>query len=382
MKKNLYTLLNVPVGATDEEIKTAYRRLAKLYHPDTQLGAQYADLMSEINAAYDVLQDTKKREAYDIEMGFKSTNDAYKNKMDAGSDADSREKSHSAYENAKAASHENAADFFRKVVFDNEFDKEFFSEIKDELERRTKVKYKRVPYAKGLIITLACTSVFTGIIGAFFSQKLMRDYQRNGDSYKTTIYKEGISFSLGDGIEQLISIMGMPDYVQSDGTCDRYIYGDSYVTIKDSKIVGWDNKGKNLVIYIGKAEEGVKFGLDSSVEELIAAMGTPEKIYNFSVNIDYYYYGSSYAIVKDKRVSGWYSGNVPINVNMGVALSNASFGMNSTMEEVVAAMGTPECLISGVNDDSVTMYYGSSMVSLTQRRVTAWTSGSVALKVR
>lgn len=55
-----YKVLNVPSGATDEEVKKAYRELARKYHPDNYHDNPLADLaqekMKEINAAYDAIQ--------------------------------------------------------------------------------------------------------------------------------------------------------------------------------------------------------------------------------------------------------------------------------------------------------------------------------------
>lgn len=63
MTKNPYEMLGVPSTATDEEIKKAYRRLAKKYHPDANPGDKSAvQKMSEINAAYDQL--THKKDSY------------------------------------------------------------------------------------------------------------------------------------------------------------------------------------------------------------------------------------------------------------------------------------------------------------------------------
>ncbi len=57
--KNPYEVLGVPKNATQEEIKTAYRKLAKQYHPDNYVGNPLADLAAEkfkeINEAYDAL---------------------------------------------------------------------------------------------------------------------------------------------------------------------------------------------------------------------------------------------------------------------------------------------------------------------------------------
>jgi len=64
---NYYEILEVLREATQEEIKTAYRRLALRYHPDKNAGDQEAEnKFKEISAAYRVLADTEKRQLYDL----------------------------------------------------------------------------------------------------------------------------------------------------------------------------------------------------------------------------------------------------------------------------------------------------------------------------
>ncbi|AGF78234.1 Zn finger domain-containing DnaJ-class molecular chaperone [Desulfocapsa sulfexigens DSM 10523] len=63
--KDYYTTLGIDRNATQDEVKRAYRKLARKYHPDINKEATAEGRFKEIGEAYEVLQDVEKRAAYD-----------------------------------------------------------------------------------------------------------------------------------------------------------------------------------------------------------------------------------------------------------------------------------------------------------------------------
>lgn len=90
MNKDLYGILGVSKTATNNEIKSAYRKLARKYHPDLNKdNPSAAEKFKEISCAYDILGDKDKRQKYDnneidaegkptgFGAGFNGTNGGY-----------------------------------------------------------------------------------------------------------------------------------------------------------------------------------------------------------------------------------------------------------------------------------------------------------------
>ncbi|XP_020809339.1 dnaJ protein homolog 1-like [Drosophila serrata] len=65
MCKDYYKILDIERNASSEEVKKAYKRMARRYHPDKNDHPQAEEQFKEVAAAYEILSDKEKREIYD-----------------------------------------------------------------------------------------------------------------------------------------------------------------------------------------------------------------------------------------------------------------------------------------------------------------------------
>src|SRR3954468_17769384 len=66
MAKDYYAILGVPRNADNEQIKKAYRKLARELHPDVNPDPETQERFKEVTAAYEVLSDPQKRQIVDL----------------------------------------------------------------------------------------------------------------------------------------------------------------------------------------------------------------------------------------------------------------------------------------------------------------------------
>lgn len=70
-EEDLYAILQVHPAAEPEIVEAAYRRLARMYHPDVNKSPHAHAIMTRINRAYEILKDPPKRAQYDRECAYR-----------------------------------------------------------------------------------------------------------------------------------------------------------------------------------------------------------------------------------------------------------------------------------------------------------------------
>jgi serine/threonine protein kinase len=109
------------------------------------------------------------------------------------------------------------------------------------------------------------------------------------------------SFTIGSSEEELIAVMGTPKSINDYSSFKVFRYGSSMVTIEGGRVKDYDNDGNLKVRILSTATSKGMFTIGSSEAELIAVMGTPKSINDYS-SFKVFRYGSSMVTIEGGRV--------------------------------------------------------------------------------
>ena len=126
-KRDYYEVLGVDKNATQDQIKSAYRKLAKQYHPDLNKSPDAPEKFKEVQEAYEILGDEQKRKTYD-QFGHAAFDNNGANGFQNGGFNGSKE-------------HDENADKQRKKLADADFP--LFAAAIDQIVRKQNGKYSQ-----------------------------------------------------------------------------------------------------------------------------------------------------------------------------------------------------------------------------------------------
>ena len=213
-RKNYYEILGVSADCTFSEIKSAYRKLARKYHPDVNKAPESVQKFKDISEAYEILSDSLKRQQYDNIFKKQSLN----------------------RENKKSTA--SAGTPYRYSSKSNEeFRKHAFDEVEPELRYRYKKKNynskqnfkSNEDYSGSKPFKDVINNIFDGIAKSK-KEKSAKNNPKNGDDIST-----GIVISLVDsvhGCERIVNVLHKETCPNCSGR--RFINGTKCSVCKGS----------------------------------------------------------------------------------------------------------------------------------------------------
>lgn len=155
-----YRILQVHYLAEPEIIESAYKRLAKKYHPDVNKSEMAEEIMQKLNQAYEVLGDSAKRRQYDLKW-----RDQYNKPHKSDSRKSTYKKNEGSFSDAKAVLDE----YFRNIM-NNRFDYSY--ELTSSIDKKNITREDFINW-QGAVAKVFCLSEYSSKIYEIYRNKLL-----------------------------------------------------------------------------------------------------------------------------------------------------------------------------------------------------------------
>lgn len=192
--------------------------------------------------------------------------------------------------------------------------------------------------------------------------------------------------TLGSTKSDVTKAMGTPrvasiDYHKFVTSWLTYNNSDAFRFDINERVIGWNNTGKSLKVTLGTRNPAAPpVTLGSSLQDVVAAMGTPDILEPGTGDKPYkLVYGKSYIIMSYlEKVMEW-DNRGELKVTMGYKDPLApAFKTGSSIQDVVKAMGTPD----RIGTYSLSFYYGNSCVNFSKEGIVSYYDNKGNLKVQ
>jgi len=155
-------------------------------------------------------------------------------------------------------------------------------------------------------------------------------------------YSTNQDFTIGATLDEVLASMGDPDKMDEYFQWIRLYYGESELCFTDNKLVGYTNKDDNLKINLGSAKPDSYFNMYSTLDQLTAAMGTPDSYNRNSFGDFNLMYDKSLVVLNsDNIVMSWQNTSNNLKLDRRVS-SDSKITLGTPIEEALKIMGSPD----------------------------------------
>jgi hypothetical protein len=403
---NCYKVLGVPDFASIEEIKTAYRKLSKKFHPDVNDGDKFfEERFKEIQYAYETLSDASRKNILDNFL------------KNAGNNFNHRQQRSSSYTEEKKSTAGKSTET-HTPKYDADAVKETIKTFGNKIPAK-RIAGFGLSFLVILIIVLAKLWIKESNRSRYIPNDNPVQYSvPNDNSNQTTtepvystvepstnselrVTMEDLAsqtsggddnhFSVGSTPEEVLHIQGNPSGInkyESMGV-EVWSYGFSTVRFKNGRVNEYQNTSDNLKVTMTASTGGRKggsFTVGSTKEEVLKAQGDPSGINKYEMmGEEVWSFAFSTVRFKNGVVKEYQNTSDNLRVTMASSNSGKSegyFTIGSSTDDVLNVQGAP----SGINKcemmDKEVWSYGFSTVSFKSGKVTEYQNTSSNLKVR
>lgn len=340
---NYYKILGVADFSSQEEIKKAFRKLSKKFHPDVNDGDEFfANKFRELKEAYDFLTDDSKRASLDSFLRGGSSHQSTQN--NTYKEDKNRQKAQEEFRRKQKAEEEELlrkAEEYRKSRKKNKYDfdkKEYEKELNNKIGKPSNNKKKSSWLPAGFIGAMVAFGIYkcndfnnrsnyppivdnnyvdsvssavvdysSGVVDSSYTGGNDYNYQNTAQSSYDTqdLVTNQEFYTLGSSKEEVKRIQGSPTRISNYETIGEiWGYGSSTITFKNGRVYEYSDNQDQLFIEILPETDylGIsRFSIGATKFEVKKAQGTPTRINKYeSIGEIWSYDGSTVTFKNDK----------------------------------------------------------------------------------
>lgn len=411
---NCYKILGVKDFSSLDEIKTAYRKLSKKFHPDVNDGDKFfEEKFKELQNAYEILTDTAQKKIHDERLrqtqGSPDIFDTGQQKKQTNKDNSrpttaatngKNQQAHGGAEQKKPSAGTSETQTTRQPQ-----KKQYASIVLGILTtiviatiialvnntKRDSIEYNS---SKNRAITPA---QYPDQVRQEVSDKLPKskpnEISVNDNALDNTTAPSDTYFHLGSNKQTVLQIQGNPTTVNKIEAIgiETWYYGLSSVTFKNGRVSEFSNSGDNLQVRMSTTRTTEStltfFTIGSIKDQVLAVQGQPTSISKIdAIGIETWYYGLNSVTFKNGRVHEYSNSGGDLQIRMTASGTKSKmsdyYTIGSTKNQVLEVQGTPTEITKIEAIGVETWFYGLSSITFKNGRVSEYSNTGGNLLIR